>query len=495
MPNVKIDLSNLPHVTNPVYYPLYSNADRYLVLMGGGSSGKSVFTAQKMIYRCLTETGHRFLALRKVKNTIRDSVFTELKKVISSWGMRELFIIPAGVSSELYIRCVNGNEILFAGLDDVEKLKSIVGITSMWIEEASELTPEDFRQLDIRMRGQTANYKQIMMTFNPISITHWLKDEFFSGTDKADATTLKTTYKDNRFLDAAAIKVLEGFKQTDPYYYMVYCLGEWGIIGQSVFDAEKVTGRLIHLRDKYKVTPPMRGEIDFNGDFALLHSASEHLKLSECANGRLTIYEPPKPGVPYVLAGDTAEGGLDYSVGQVIDNITGEQVATWRGHIDTDLFAKELFKLGRWYNDALIAVEVNFDSHPVKELQRLEYPRQYMREEEDTFTHKLQRKYGFRTTKASRPPIIGNLVAIVRETPRVVNDLTTLEEMLTFVRNQDGRPEAQEGKHDDTVMALAIAHRAREQQSMAAEVEPVDKPKKLLDKLGLKKEEANWKTW
>ena len=494
MDKVSIDLSNLPHVTNSVYYPLYSNQSRYLVLMGGGSSGKSVFTAQKMIYRCLTETGHRFLALRKVKNTIRESVFTELKKVIHSWGMQRLFVIPAGVSGDLYIRCVNGNEILFAGLDDVEKLKSIVGITSMWIEEASELTPEDFRQLDIRMRGQTANYKQIIITFNPISITHWLKDEFFGSEPKEDCTTLRTTYKDNRFLDDAAIKVLEGFRQTDPYYYMVYCLGEWGIIGQSVFDAEKVTERLLYLRDIYKASPPMRGELEGTTD-----DRGDPVKgapvFAESAAGRLLVYEPPQAGIPYVLSGDTAEGGLDYSVGDVINNITGEQVAVWRGHTDTDLFAKELFKLGMWYNQALIAIEVNHDSHPVKELQRLGYPRQYLREEEDTITHKLQRKYGFRTTTATRPPLIGNLVAIVRETPHLINDLMTLEEMLTFVRNEHGKPEAQAGKHDDTVMALAIAHRAREQQSMAAEVEREDRPVKLLDKLGIGKQEKNWKTW
>jgi hypothetical protein len=138
---------------------------------------------------------------------------------------------------------------------------------------------------------------------------------------------------------------------------------------------------------------------------------------------------------------------------------------------------------------------MNFNSHPVKELQRLNYPRQYMREEEDTITHKLQRKYGFRTTTATRPPLIGNLVAVVREQPELINDLMTLEEMLTFVRNEDGRPEAQQGKHDDCVMSLAIAHRAREQQSMVAEVEPEDKPVKLLDKLGIGKPEANWKTW
>lgn len=496
MPTVKIDLSNLPLVTNEVYYPLYNNQDRYLVLMGGGSSGKSVFTAQKMIYRCLTESGHRFLALRKVKNTIRDSVFTELKKAIHSWGMQELFVIPAGVSGELYIRCVNGNEILFAGLDDVEKLKSIVGITSMWIEEASELTPEDFRQLDIRMRGQTANYKQIMLTFNPISISHWLKDEFFSGEPKPETTTLKTTYRDNRFLDAAAIRVLEGFRQTDPYYYTVYCLGEWGVLGQSVFNAEIVTNRLIELRDTYRAAPPTRYSLTSD-----LSAAGEPVKntsrMTPDSAGCLTVYADPQPRHPYVIGADTAEGGIDFSVAHVIDNVTGQQVAVWRGHTDVDLFAYELYKLGSVYNSALIAPEVNFDSHVIRTLERLQYPRLYMRTDTDQIGGHIQRKFGFKTTSLTRPQVIGNLVQIVRDGIDCINDLDTLDEMLTFVRNDSGRPEAQPGKHDDCVMALAIAYSpfVREQQSMAAEIEPENKPVKLFDKLGIAKQEASWKTW
>ena len=145
-----VDLSNLPLVTNDIFYPLYGDRNRYLVLMGGGSSGKSRFTAQKIIVRMLMEPGHRWLVVRKVGKTLRESCFAELKTVISDWGMRDLFDIPAGISSELHLRCrLNGSEILFSGLDDVEKLKSITGITGIWIEEASELEVGDFRQLDI----------------------------------------------------------------------------------------------------------------------------------------------------------------------------------------------------------------------------------------------------------------------------------------------------------------------------------------------------------
>ena len=74
---------------------------------------------------------------------------------------------------------LNGSQIIFAGLDDVEKLKSIDNITMMWIEEASEINQADFHQLDLRLRGATKYYKQIIFTFNPVDINHWLKKRFF----------------------------------------------------------------------------------------------------------------------------------------------------------------------------------------------------------------------------------------------------------------------------------------------------------------------------
>ena len=133
-----------------------------------------------------------------------------------------------------------------------------------------------------------------------------------------------------------------------------------------------------------------------------------------------------------------------------------------------------MYCLGRYYNVALEGIETNFSTFPVKELARLGYSRQFTREKIDTFTGKLDKTYGFRTDKLSRPLIIASLVQIVREHPETINDVETLEEMLTFVRNEKGRAEAQSGKHDDLIMGLAIAHHCRGQQGFNVEV-PVDR--------------------
>ena len=108
-------------------------------------------------------------------------------------------------------------------------------------------------------------------------------------------------------------------------------------------------------------------------------------------------------------------------------------------------------------------MEANFSTYPILELERLRYPYQYVREVFDDATHKVQIKYGFQTNAKTRPVLISNLQQIVREQTDCLNDLTTMEEMLTFVRNPDTyKPEAEEGAHDDTIMALGIAYLVRD---------------------------------
>lgn len=239
-----IDFTELKELTNKWVQNIWDNRQRYVVCKGGGGSGKSYGIAQLLVYRMIAEEGHNCLVIRKVGNTLRESCFNLLKEVIYLYGCEKLFIIN---KTEMSIECINGNRFILRGLDDAEKIKSINGITDIWVEEASEIEVGQFRQLDIRLRGRSKNPKQMFLTFNPISISHWLKAEFFDNR-KANSIVLETTYKDNKFLDEEAIKVLEEFKISDPYFYMVYCLGHWGIVGGSYFR---------EFRDDIHVVPPI----------------------------------------------------------------------------------------------------------------------------------------------------------------------------------------------------------------------------------------------
>lgn len=459
---------------NDTFVPLFFDRHRYLVCMGGGGSGKSIFAGNKVIERCSTEAGHRWLVCRKVARTLRESCFNQLVGQINEQMPERVEKIYKG---DMRIVFKNGSEIIFAGLDDAEKLKSIYNITGIWIEEASEIDEGDFNQLDIRLRGKVVEYQQIIITFNPISILHWLKRRFFDcenipAEERAKIRTHRSTYKDNRFLPAENIAVLEAFKYTDPYYYAVYCLGEWGVLGKSVFDKEKVSARLAYLRNS-------PAEHD-KGYFAYEDTGIGIAKItwiSDDIDGFITVFLPVKPRRHYVIGGDTAGDGSDWNIGQVLDNKTGEQAAVLRKQYDEDLYAKQMYCLGMYYNIALIGIETNYSTYPTMELERLRYPKMYVRESFDNYTHKVQKRFGFVTSEKTRPVILANLIKWVREETDTINDPTTLEEMLTFVRNEKFRAEAENGAHDDCVMALAIALFIRSQQDYEDEVPQAERVK------------------
>jgi phage terminase large subunit len=169
------------------------------------------------------------------------------------------------------------------------------------------------------------------------------------------------------------------------------------------------------------------------------------------------------------MGGDTAGEGSDYFTAHVIDNSTGKQVATLRQQYDEIDYAKQVYCLGMYFNKALAGLEVNYSTYPTRKLEEWNYPKMYMREVQDTFTHQLQKKFGFVTGKITRPLIIAELVTLVKESVHLINDIATLEEMLTFVKNEHGRPEAQAGAHDDLIMGLAITYHIGDQQTMRIE--------------------------
>ena len=451
----------LRETNNDAFLPLYFDKHRYLVLKGGGGSGKSIFAGRKVLERAATEPGHRVLVCRKVARSIRKSCFDQLKDQAYTYYADQIAFIPKGENSDMYIRFRNGSVIFFSGLDDTEKLKSIFDITMIWIEEASELQEADFNQLDIRLRTDFPYYLQMIITFNPVSITHWLKRRFFDRKDPR-ALVHESTYQDNRFLTEEAVRTLEAFRDTDEYYYMVYCLGQWGVTGKTVFNARLVAERLDIVR---KRKPKKQGYFAYGEAVDGIHISD--IRWVEDPAGPVKIYEEPGAGRPYVIGGDTAGDGSDWFVGQVLDNITGQQVAVLRHQYDEDTYAKQMYCLGKYYNDALIAPETNYSTYPTKLLDLMGYRNLYVRETEDNFEGRMRSSFGFRTDRITRPVIISELIRVLREDVSLLSDEDTLLEMLTFVRNDKLRPEAEEGAHDDCIMALAIAYYVRPQQAMA----------------------------
>lgn len=218
-------------VFNDVYIPYLNNHSRYEIFYGGAGSGKSVFVAQRMLVRAMKEKGHKTLVVRKVAKTNRHSTFALITGIMRQWNIEQLFKVN---KSDMEITCLNGNQIIFTGLDDVEKLKSIANITDIWVEEASEISHDDFKQLDLRLRGKTPYPLQITLTFNPISALLWHKTYFFDN-PKDNTVILKTTYQHNRFLDEEYKQVINNLQHEDKMYYNIYGLGEWGVLGNLIY--------------------------------------------------------------------------------------------------------------------------------------------------------------------------------------------------------------------------------------------------------------------
>ena len=246
----------------------------------------------------------------------------------------------------------------------------------------------------------------------------------------------------------------------------------WLASGLCVFDKENIIQRKDYLKNLYIEQPPKRGYFDFrwNNPDTKDGINDSSILFTENNNGYITFYKDKESSIPYVIGGDTKGEGNDRFAATVINNVTGERVATLHGDMDPDTYTHQVYCLGKYYNEALIGIEVNFDIYPIKELQRLLYPRQYTRQTFDTKSSQLQYKYGWKTDANTRPMIISSQVSLLRDNIELFNDITMLEECLTFVYDKNGRPDAENGKHDDLLFSDMIANSIRSQQTFKVSV-------------------------
>lgn len=212
-------------IFNKYFFKLHNNFKNFRehFLYGGAGSGKSYAIAQHLLLQLLGNDYFRCVYMRKVARTIRNSQFLLFKDIIKQWGVSDLVDIRE--VDMTIINKFNGNVLMSAGADDIEKIKSIQEPNCIWLEEATEFKLTDYLQLQLRLRTKKS-HNYIISSFNPISKSHWLYDYVTKNSEKINL--LKTTYKDNKFVDEFYIKQLEDLKNQDEEYYNIYALGEWG---------------------------------------------------------------------------------------------------------------------------------------------------------------------------------------------------------------------------------------------------------------------------
>lgn len=243
---------------NKKYQKHIKNNARLQIFFGGASSGKSVFVIGQRTVIDLLNGGRNFLICRQYANTLRDSAFNEIKKIITQWGLDDRFTIN---KTRMEITCDNGYQALFKGLDDVQSIKSTTPskgiLTDIIIEEATQIQSKDLKELRKRLRGLDLSQKEVLpkrivLVFNPILKSHWIYMDYFSAIGWADdqefyqgkgITIQHSTYKDNAFLAPDDIEDLEN--EEDEYTYAVYTLGQWGTLGNAIF-------KPLHLTKNHK---------------------------------------------------------------------------------------------------------------------------------------------------------------------------------------------------------------------------------------------------
>lgn len=227
--------------------------------------------------------------------------------------------------------------------------------------------------------------------------------------------------------------------------------------GQTYFSTAKVANLLSQC------VPGIRGELSNN-------EKSETV-FNEHSSGNLEIFKMPEPNTKYIIGGDTSEGLAhgDAQVLYVINHRTEECDAIYRSQVAPDELAGEAYKLGKFYNYALLAIEVNKDGLWVNDaLEKMGYINLYYRKVFDDITQKVTKFFGWKTTSSTRPFALAALKAVFfRKNSGFPTAL--LKEMLTFIRNEKGKPEAMDKKHDDVIMSAAIGYAVLQEQGKYVE--------------------------
>lgn len=251
---------------------------RFYFLLGGYGSSKSYHIALKIILKCIREK-RKVLVIREVYETIRESCFSlfeELAEDLHLTDDKHGQPVMRFVQSPMKIKFKNGSQIIFKGMDKPAKLKSINGVTIIWIEEASELKYAGYKELLGRARHPFLSI-HFILSENPVDKENWTYKQFFRDEEnnrfvmddeelyKKRIIRTKDTYyhhstvDDNHFLPVSYIEQLDEIRSYDPDLYRIARLGHFGINGTKVlpqFEVAKshqeVMSKVASIPDKFK---------------------------------------------------------------------------------------------------------------------------------------------------------------------------------------------------------------------------------------------------
>lgn len=342
-----------------------------------------------------------------------------------------------------YIALPNGSKLTFKSYDSGREAFQGSSLDHLWLDEEPEQAI--WREAKQRVMDRKGT---ITLTMTPLKGLTWAYSEIYlNEAQDPEVYSDHFTWDDNPWLDEGEMARLLATMSDDEIAARKF--GEFLAAGGNVLSRKNLMERRRQLKENPEVLYRMKW--------------LETGQFVKDVEGELEIYEEPRRGSFYILGSDVAEGlpSGDNSVGCVLDSVDGRQVAELVTRVDSDPFARQLEALGKMYNTAMIAPERNNNGHAV--LMGLDsvllYPMIFMHEDD---------RYGWAQNAQTRPIVIAYLQEMVKNHPDSIRSLGLVEEGMTFVRNNRGRPEAagkgKAGGHkDDRLFAYGIALAVRDQ--------------------------------
>jgi phage terminase large subunit len=228
---------NLNFDVTPVFEKNFDSKKKIVINRGGTRSSKTYSLAQLFVIFLFTDTDKSINSI--VRKTLPALKATAMRDVIEVLHSNDLYQYVTHNKTENFIT-YNGNMLEFFSVDDEQKVRGRKR-KRLWANEANELNfHTEFRQLILRTTGQ------VYLDFNPDDENVWINTEieqkrFF---DKGDVEIIVSNYLDNTFLDQATIEEIEYLRKTDPQFWKVFGLGEYGKITGLVFEQFKVVEKI-----------------------------------------------------------------------------------------------------------------------------------------------------------------------------------------------------------------------------------------------------------
>lgn len=280
-----IDDKEFEIIATDVFFRNQDSKKRIIINRGGAGSSKSYSICQLILYKFFNEQHKKFFICRKNLPALRQSCYFTLNQIASEYRVRDQII-----EEKVHMNWYYGTNIIhFGGLDDPEKVKS-TDWNYIWIEEATEFTYEDFKILNLRLRSPSKDgmKNQMYLSFNPIDEFHWIKTKLLDNSEY-DVEEIHSTYKDNPFLEADAVHLLDNLEKQDPTFYNIYSLGNWGALENIIYKNWDITDwvpdqaaceKICYGLDFGYNDPTVLLRISIKGKDAYIEQLIHHVKLT-----------------------------------------------------------------------------------------------------------------------------------------------------------------------------------------------------------------------